>query len=614
MTNLHATKTAIISSLSAILLTACSNSSSSNQMSQAIPKDNTQPVLVIDNLQTISNQDNYHLSGSVVDAGGLLDTQVTVVSKQTGQSQTITLDNLGKFSVTIPLQEGENSLNITVMDKAGNRESKTLLVVKDSVAPVLTLDNVLENAVSRTSVLSVSGKISDNQALNDVVLTLGSTPVKPNADGTFVANVDLTAGENTIELVATDKAGNQSKQSAKIYQGFIMSAGTAHTGILHNGKLYVWGQNNLGQVGMGKVSKADDLDHPHTPFLLANAPKDIVSISFNNTHSSLLTKDGAVYTWGANNFAQLGHGISDKCGSTDCVLNPTQVKGLPKIIMLSSGQRHHLTLAEDGNVYAFGYNSDGQLGSDIKDKGNSTPVKVDFSKAKNIGKIIQVSAGSNSSYALDDKGQVWAWGKNQFGNLGQGTTCEAKNNCEDFNPTPVLVKGLENIKIKEISAGGDHVLALTTEGMVYGWGENRTSQIGFNSDKTKGTDKAWANNLPMPTLIPWSEKHPAKHIYAKLTASALIDTNGNFYQWGVYGDNVQNNGKNTIKYYNLDEPSNETPLVKNLYDVGMGNTHRIIKDQAGNILTLGWNFNGSLGVSELQSSWMYNIPQPVTLP
>lgn len=609
MNNLQIAKTALVSSLSAIVLTACS-SASSNNTGNAVnptPKDTTMPTLVLDTAQTASNQNSYRVSGSVVDAGGLTDTSITVVSKQTGQSQKTTLDNTGNFSLNIPLQDGENILTVSVTDKAGNSETKTITIIKDNTAPVITLDNAIDNEVSRTTILSISGKVSDNQAVSDVALTISSKPVTINADGTFSTTIDLMAGENTVDITATDKAGNQATQSGKVYQGFVMSAGAGHTGIIHHGKLYVWGQNNQGQVGMGKITKATDTDQPNTPYLVTTAPADTVSISFNNTHSSLLTKDGKVYTWGANNFNQIGHNTND-------VYQPTVVAGLPKIVMISSGLRHHLTLAEDGSVYAFGYNSDGQLGSTIADKGNNAPVKVDFSQAQNIGKIIQVSAGSNASYVLDDKGQVWAWGKNQFGNLGQGTTCESKNGCTDFNPTPVKVKGLDDVKIVEISAGGDHVLALSDKGQVWAWGENRTSQIGFNADGTKGTTNAWENNYPTPKLITWSETNKAKHVYAKLTSSSLIGTDGNFYQWGVYGDQQQVNGKNKIEYPNLNEPTNQTPILKNLHDVGAGNTHRIVKDKIGNVLVLGWNFNGSLGIEGLQSSWMYNIPQPLALP
>ena len=74
--------------------------------------------------------------------------------------------------------------------------------------------------------------------------------------------------------------------------------------------------------------------------------------------------------------------------------------------MVAAGYNHNLVLTKDGSVWAFGANTQGQLGNATTIE-SSTPVKVDFSAAADIGHIVQVVASANSSYALDDKGQVW---------------------------------------------------------------------------------------------------------------------------------------------------------------------------------------------------------------
>lgn len=325
--------------------------------------------------------------------------------------------------------------------------------------------------------------------------------------------------------------------------------------------------------------------------------------------------------------------------------------------MVAAGYKHDLVLTKDGSVWAFGANTQGQLGN-ATTIDSSTPVKVNFSAAADIGHILQVVASANSSYALDDKGQVWGWGSDAYANLGRGQECNKANNCINVNATPIRINVLKaNItsansaapdlnpvleKVTQLAAGRDHVLALTNKEAVYAWGLNASSQIGYNGEKFNGTESAWANTILTPTKLPWFIDKNIRRIYANGNASyALLDnvsssepkanngtsengsaTDGMLYAWGMFGET---NGAGKTVYNDLDEPTNKLPHLKNIDNMAMGVMHLIAHEKPlqqntntshrdGQLFTWGWSFEGSLGNKDTTHVWMYNTPMPVNLP
>src|SRR5699024_2128820 len=301
---------------------------------------------------------------------------------------------------------------------------------------------------------------------------------------------------------------------------------------------------------------ADVMGHPDTPMLMHSAPKDLVSIKFNQNHSLALDAKGQVYSWGEDISGQLGRGETGRndCSKTeDCRLDIGAIAGINNALMVAAGYNHNLVLTKDGSVWAFGANTQGQLGNATTIE-SSTPVKVDFSAAADIGHIVQVVASANSSYALDDKGQVWGWGSDAYANLGRGQECNKANNCININATPIRIDvlsgnsnthtnvdvhttnaiaptpqlasdpsiGLE--KVTQLAAGRDHVLALTTKEAVYAWGLNASSQIGYNGKHFKGSPNAWKSTIVKPTKLPLFTGKNIRRIYANGNASyALLD-------------------------------------------------------------------------------------------
>ena len=212
-----------------------------------------------------------------------------------------------------------------------------------------------------------------------------------------------------------------------------------------NGTVWAWGNNRYGQLGDGTTTDRT------TPVQVMNL-NSIASLSTGDDHTVAVKSDGTVWAWGRNGSGQLGD------GSTTSRITPVQVTGVSGIIAVAAGQSYTLALKNDGTVWAWGYNDYGQLGDGTK-TGRTTPVQV-----KNISDVVAISAGGGrgSSFVLKNDGTVWGWGYNYDGQLGNGTTTDSL--------VPVQAIGLYNIKAISVSGDYYHVIALKNDGTVWAWG------------------------------------------------------------------------------------------------------------------------------------------------
>jgi len=195
-----------------------------------------------------------------------------------------------------------------------------------------------------------------------------------------------------------------------------------------------------------------------------------------NNHSVALKGDGTVWAWGYNKYGQLGN------NTTVTTEMPTQVLGkdangfLTDIQMIASGTNHVLALKNDGTVWAWGYNNYGQLGDNTQIT-RYTPVQVLSEDANSpLQDIIYIAAGTNYSVAVNKKGEVWTWGQNDYGQLGDGT--------KTAKYTPVRVKANLSGIIK-VACGIRHTVALKADGSVYTWGDNANGQLSDNTNSQR---------------------------------------------------------------------------------------------------------------------------------
>ncbi len=348
-----------------------------------------------------------------------------------------------------------------------------------------------------------------------------------------------------------------------------------HTVILdEEGNVWAWGANEKGQLGDGSIT--DDKSKPVAVYKQTNLGK-VKQVAVGRQHTVVLDDAGNVWTWGDNEMGQLGDGTT--VGQSQ--RKPMEVSkktGLGKVTQIAAGEKHTVALDDEGNVWTWGYNEMGQLGDGTTEH-KSKPVAV--SKETGLGKVTQIAAGVYHTVALDDEGNVWTWGSNRNGQLGDGTT--------EYKSKPVAVsKETGLVKVTQIAAGVYHTVALDDEGNVWTWGDNYFGQLG---DDTRQNEKK-----PKKTTL---EK--VKKIAAGYDHTAVIDEEGNVWTWGynLYGQ-LGDGTLDRIKG-NPVAVSKETGLEK-AEQIAAGLNHTVALDNEGNVWTWGYNDLGQLGDESKESS------------
>ncbi|MHB1483594.1 MAG: RCC1 domain-containing protein [Saccharofermentanales bacterium] len=261
----------------------------------------------------------------------------------------------------------------------------------------------------------------------------------------------------------------------------MVSAGLYHTVLLNpDGKVYCWGDNSYGQLGIGTIESEDS---PALVPELAN----IVMVRAGAYHTLALSADGNVYAWGRNTFGQIGDGTSIASSS------PVLVDNIPPIKEIAAGAFHSLALSIDGSVYAWGNNNDFQVGDVLSENitdetGNILGKRVVTPQIIVEGGVKSIAAGGSHSLYLNENGQVFAWGDNASGQLGDGSVIS--------RGLPELIAGLSSVT--KISAGYAHNLAVSEKSAVVGkstvnyqnlyvWGSDSDGQLGLGNSSGEKT-------------------------------------------------------------------------------------------------------------------------------
>ncbi len=186
----------------------------------------------------------------------------------------------------------------------------------------------------------------------------------------------------------------------------------------------------------------------------------------------------------------------------------------PTVKAIAAGAYHTVALKNDGTVWAWGWNDCGQLG-DGTTTNRTIPVQV-----KGISDVVAIAAGMYHTVALKNDGTVWAWGVNEYGKLGDGTT----NN----SFTPVQVNGISNVKA--IAAGAYHTVALKNDGTVWTWGYNHYGELG--------------NGTTVDSSTPVQVKgiSDVKAIAAGACHTVALKNDGTVWAWGCNYDGELGNG------------------------------------------------------------------------
>ncbi len=199
-----------------------------------------------------------------------------------------------------------------------------------------------------------------------------------------------------------------------------------------------------------------------------------------SSHSLWLGDDGDVYAWGSASSGELGTGSK----AIEPLPTPVQAPTGLKFTQVSAGQFYSLELSDDGNAYAWGLNSYGRLG-DGTTNDSDTPVRV---PAPAGARFVQVSASNVHSLALASDGTAYAWGSNGLGQLGDGTN--------DLTNAPTRVQQPAGVRLSRLGALDHHYLALGDDGHAYAWGSGALGTLGSGSHGSGAS-----SNTPVPVRI-----------------------------------------------------------------------------------------------------------------
>ena len=258
-------------------------------------------------------------------------------------------------------------------------------------------------------------------------------------------------GDNTTtnRQLPTPVIGFESNGAAQVVTG-----GRHSCALTTAGGVKCWGANGSGQLGDGTVS-----DHL-APVGVFQMSRRMLAVSAGNYHTCALTNLGGVKCWGDNQYGQLGN--SSMQGSLIPVDVPDLTSG---VIEISAGNFHTCARTTSGGLKCWGANSDGQLGNGtIVDSPTPTDV-IGLTSG-----VITMSSGYEHTCAIANDGVVLCWGRNTFGQLGNGMYDE------DQTPVPVGVVGITG-SASQVSAGNYHTCAIVA-GDVLCWGRNTYGQLG----------------------------------------------------------------------------------------------------------------------------------------
>ncbi|AGW42396.1 hypothetical protein O159_24520 [Leifsonia xyli subsp. cynodontis DSM 46306] len=186
------------------------------------------------------------------------------------------------------------------------------------------------------------------------------------------------------------------------------------------------------------------------------------AVSAGTSSVYALGDDGAVYAWGDNEYGQLGTGTTVDAHAPVKVTAPAGVS----FTAVSAAGPSAYAVGDDGKTYAWGFNGYGQLGT-----GTTLDAHAPVAVALPAGvRFTTVSAGSLSAYALGDDGKTYAWGDNDYGQLGTGGTANAH--------APVTVAVPAGVRFASVAGGSGSAYARGQDGDTYAWGDNDYGQLG----------------------------------------------------------------------------------------------------------------------------------------
>ena len=338
-----------------------------------------------------------------------------------------------------------------------------------------------------------------------------------------------------------------------------VATGNYHTCALTvAGQVLCWGENLYGQLGYGGGNTEYAQRLPASVMGLSSV---VTAITAGIAHTCALTASGGVLCWGYNGNGELGNGTTTNSSV------PVAVTGLSSgVVAIAAGSNHTCALTAAGGVVCWGYNGDGELGN-----GATTDSLVPVAVVGLPSGATQVATGADYTCAVTVVGGVLCWGKNDHGELGNGT--------ETNSPIPVAVASLST-GVARIALGYFHSCAMTSVGRVLCWGTNSFGQFG-NGTQASSLTPTPATGLTVPVVaITAGEEH-----------TCALTTAGGVLCWGANNTFQLGNGE----VVGLATPTQVTGLTSGITALSSGGYHSCALTSKGGVICWGEDGQGQLG-------------------
>jgi alpha-tubulin suppressor-like RCC1 family protein len=323
----------------------------------------------------------------------------------------------------------------------------------------------------------------------------------------YISSFLWTWGHNNVGQLGTSNILHRSSPVQTIAGGTNwkkVSIGAQHMlAIKSDDTLWAWGYNSNGQLGNNSTV------HRSSPVQTIAGGTNWAKVACGEGHTLAIKNDGTLWAWGRNVYGQLGN------NSTVHRSSPVQtIAGGTNWAKVACGDDHTLAIKNDGTLWAWGHNEYGQLGNNSTVH-RSSPVQT-IAGGTNWAKV---ACGNDHTLAIKNDGTLWAWGRNSDGQLGDGTFTDRSS--------PVQIGTGQNWN--KIAAGQTHSFGMKTDGTLWSWGNNSNGELGLNV----GT----SFNLPQQIPGKWKELCDMSMAFG----GAAIRVDGTLWVWGhalYIGDNT----------------------------------------------------------------------------
>ncbi|MEU1086707.1 Ig-like domain repeat protein [Streptomyces sp. NPDC005892] len=349
------------------------------------------------------------------------------------------------------------------------------------------------------------------------------------------------------------------------------------------GQVLTWGRNTYGQLGNGTTApSAQPGSLVPIPASLPQGTR-VTAVSGGYGHSVALTSTGEVLAWGQNDAGQLGDGTF----TNSTVPVEVSLPAGTRVTAIDSGDDFVLALTSAGDVLAWGYNEWGQLGNGTTGTDSNVPVEVDLPAGATV---TEISAGAGHALALTSAGEVLSWGDNDLGQLGDGTTTSRDE--------PAAVD-LPAGTARTIAAGDDHSLALSSTGSTLAWGYNGDGQLGDGTTTTR--------TRPVETHVPDGVTVTSLAAGSGFQSFALTTTD-EVLAWGDNSYGQLGDGTTTRRTVPVEV---SLPTGTRVTSIDSGDDHTVALTSTGDVLAWGYNRYGQVGDGTTTN---HSVPVEVALP